>query len=421
MNLYDSWQQHLDALIQQQLPRMISLRRRMHTYPEPSGQEHETSFHLYQLLGDAGFDVRLGTEGRGVVADSRDRGASGQGLFALRADIDALHVQDQTQVEYRSQRPGVMHACGHDAHTACVTGALLAVRQLQLEGALPWPVSIRGILQPAEETSEGALEMIRGGGLEGVEAIAAAHVDPSRAVGRVGLRSGVLTANCDEMQIRILGRGGHAARPHESIDPITAAAQLINALYLHIPRVTDSQEAVVVTIGRIEGGQLANVIPEQVQLQGTLRTLDRRVRQQTIDHIRRLAAGVAQTSETRIEVGFGTSAPSVTNDAQVVHLLREAAARVVGGTQVDELGRPSMGSEDFAFYLEHLPGAMFRLGCASDQAGNWGLHSPMFDVDEAAIPIGARILARTAVGWFDPRRPQSPARGPTAAAVGRPS
>jgi amidohydrolase len=371
-----------------------------------SGEENETSLYLYQLLGDAGFEVRLGSEGRGVLADLPDEtDGTSQGKFALRADIDALHIHDRKQVAYRSQREGVMHACGHDVHTAILVGAMSAVRQLHTEGKLPWCVRLRAIFQPAEETCQGAREMIRLGALDGVSAILALHVDPSRAVGRIGLRDGVVTAHCDDMHIAILGQGGHAARPHESRDPIVTAAQLINALYLHIPRATDSQDAVVITIGQIDGGDNANVIPEQVDLRGTVRTLDADVRRQTMDHIHRLAAGVAQTSENKINVVFGAGAPSIHNEAEVLRLLRQAASSVIGDPQIDEIARPSMGSEDFALYLEHVGGVFFRLGCAAPHAPYVGLHTPTFDVDEEAIRIGAKLMAQTAISWFDPARP----------------
>lgn len=399
----DRWQTRIDAAVDRRHEEIISLRRRLHTFPEPSGQELQTSLHLYQLLGDGGFTVSMGPEGRGVAADFSTHNGD-QPRVALRADIDALLIHEQNQTPYRSQRDGVMHACGHDAHTAVVWGALTACAELQKSEAAPWPLRLRGIFQPAEETTVGARAMIEAGALEGVGAIFACHVDPSRPVGRVGMRPGVLTANCDTMTVLIRGRGGHAARPHEASDPIAAAAQFINALYLSIPRVIDSQDAVVVTIGQMSAGHNANVIPDQVELRGTLRTLDRRIREQTIDHVGRIAAGVGQTCRTTIDVEFTEGTKSVHNDAGMTDLLRRSAADVLGAENLDAIPRPSMGSEDFAFYLERVPGAMFRLGCASPRAGRSGLHTPTFDVDEESLRIGAKILARAAVAWCDPSR-----------------
>ena len=406
------WKDELDRCIDLRFEQIVEIRRHLHTYPEPSGQEHETSLYLYQLLGNEGIEVRQGPEGRGVIANLSS-GVSSQpvGRLALRADIDAIHVQDQKTVPYRSQRPGVMHACGHDAHTAILSGALLAINDAITHGGLLWPLAIRGVFQPSEETGTGALEMIKADSLDDVQAILALHVDPTRPAGKIGIREGVFTAGCDDMQVSIQGRGGHAARPHEARDPISAAAQLINSLYLHIPRVTDSQDSVVVTIGKIAGGDNANVIPEEVTLSGTIRTLDGNVRRRTIDHIHRLAEGVALSTETKIDIQFGSSAPSILNDSALVALIRDVGRGVAGPDRLVDIERPSMGSEDFAFYLQHVPGAMFRLGCAPQGASTApGLHTSNFDVDEQSLRIGARMLARAAVIWSDPSR-QS-ARGP---------
>jgi amidohydrolase len=234
-------------------------------------------------------------------------------------------------------------------------------------------------------------------------------MDPSRRLGRIGVRSGVLTANCDEMRIALRGRGGHAARPHETSDPIAAAAQLINAIYMFIPRLTDSQDAVVVTFGQVIAGDNANVIPERVELRGTIRTLDADVRAKTMAHIRRLATGVGQTVGADVEVAFREGTESVRNDPQLVELLRRAGSEVVGAGGIDPIPRPSMGSEDFAFYQARVPGAMFRLGCASERAGGAPLHSPVFDFDEEALRVGARILARAAVYWSEARAHDAPA------------
>jgi amidohydrolase len=397
------WRDELDRAIADSVAEIVALRRHLHMNPEVSGDEQATSLHLYQLLGDDGFEVRLGPEGRGVIADWQG-GAAAAGWLALRADLDALRIHDNKSVEYRSQCDGVMHACGHDAHTAIVWGALNAVRQLHQAGKLPWAIDVRGIFQPAEETCQGAQAMIEAGALEKVTSILAVHVDPSRDVGHIGVRAGVLTANCDEMTIHIRGRGGHAARPHEASDPIAAAAQLINALYLNIPRATDSQDAVVITIGQIQAGDNANVIPEEVMLRGTIRTLDRTIRQQTMDHIRRMAVGLGQTTETVIQVHYGIGSGSVVNDDGLIALSRTAASEVIGVHGIDEIPRASMGSEDFAFYLDHVPGAMLRVGCRSEVTGAAPLHTPDFDVDERVLPIGARVLARALILQADPQR-----------------
>jgi amidohydrolase len=296
-----------------------------------------------------------------------------------------------------------MHACGHDGHTAVVTCALSAIADLHRRQRLPFRPRVRGIFQPEEETCLGACHMIDAGALEGVQGVLAAHVDPTRPVGRVGLRAGVLTAYCNHMQVVIQGRGGHAARPHEARDPICAAAQLIQWLYQQIPRATDSQDAVVITVGMVHGGHMANVIPERVELEGTVRTLNRSVRDDTLDHIRRLADAVAVGTQTLIEVNFGVGAQSVENDPELIDYLTDATRDVLGPDGVDVIARPSMGSEDFAFFSHRVPAAMFRLGCASERVGNAGLHTTLFDIDDEALMIGARIISRAVLSWLETR------------------
>jgi amidohydrolase len=398
--MQESWQISVKKAIARHSDTIREVRRHLHAHPEVSGQEHATSLYLYQLLSNEGLQVEVGPEGRGVVVQPPKI----KPRVALRADIDALRIQEQNTVPYCSQTPGVMHACGHDAHSATVFGAILCLWDLVREKELPWPVDWRAIFQPAEETGEGALQMVAHGVLEGIEAIFATHVDPSRPFGQIGFIPGVFTANCDSMQIVVHGRGGHAARPHETKDPIAAAAQFISTLYLFVPRGTDSQESVVVTIGQVIGGENPNAIPEEVTLRGTIRTLDAGVRQRTIDHIRQLARGIAEASGTTIEVQIGSSINSVRNDPALCALVADEARTILGTENVRQIPRPSMGSEDFAAYLEHVPGMMFRLGCAPTAAGSSGLHTPTFDVDERALPIGAEIFANSLIAWSNPDR-----------------
>jgi amidohydrolase len=395
------WRSRIDDAVDDAFTAMVSVRRQMHAHPEPSGAELQTSLRLYQLFDAQNLPVRMGPEGCGVIVESRNQ-AAGQRI-AMRADVDALRIQDQKQTSYRSIVPEVMHACGHDAHTATVFGAVTALDQLERDGASPWPVKWRGIFQPAEETGNGAKAMVAAHALDGVDAILSMHVDPTRRAGTIGVRPGVLTASCDSMHVTIRGRGGHAARPHESDDPIAAAAELISTLYQYVPRATDSQDAVVVSFGQIHGGQNSNVIPEEVLLSGTIRTLDPEVREKTIQHVRTLAEGIERVTGTRIEVMFEHGSPSVVNDAELNRLVSLEATDLLGAEQVHKIPRPSMGSEDFAAYLEHIPGAMFRLGAAGDDPPWPGLHTPMFDVDERCLAVGAKILARCVVEWSMPK------------------
>jgi len=390
-----AWKAHLDSIIAQQTSEVVALRRHLHAHPEPSDEELKTSLHLYQLLEKLGAEVRMGPEGCGVLADRKSSEATN--CVAMRGDIDALRIHDEKEVDYRSTCDGLMHACGHDAHAAMVYGAFSALLALEESGQAPWPLSWRAIFQPSEETATGAVRMIEAGALEGVDAIVGLHVDPTRRTGEIGLRAGAMTANCDMLQLKVRGQGGHAARPHESKDPIAAAAQLISTLYQFVPRATDSLDAVVLTIGQVRGGENPNVIPDAVDLWGTMRTLDIEVRSRTIEQIRLVARGVEEITGTQIEVAFHVSIPSVYNDAELARLIWREAEEVVGSEHVQSIARPSMGSEDFARYLDRVPGAMFRLGCSNDLATAAGLHTPMFDIDEAALEIGTRTLARTVV------------------------
>ncbi|HIF34923.1 MAG TPA: amidohydrolase [Planctomycetes bacterium] len=388
------WEQSLFDEVDGNFEHIVSLRRHLHQHPELSGEERETSLMLYQKLGDMGLQVRMGIDGRGVVTDLF---RSMPTRVCLRADIDALRIQDEKDVAYRSQCDGVMHACGHDAHSAIVYGALSAIQQVVTIHDLRPSHGIRAIFQPAEETCQGAMDMIEVGALDSVVRIFGLHVDPTRACGTIGVRSGVLTASCDEILFEVHGAGGHAARPHEAVDPIVAAAHLIQVLYKFIPRATDSQDAVVLTVGMIRGGHNSNVIPDKVELGGTLRTLNEEVRHKTLKHIQHLADGVSHISGATIRYRTGMSVPSVRNEGSTGGQLAASAATFLNSDQITQIPRPSMGSEDFAFYLEHVPGAMFRLGCASEQVGDSGLHTPTFDVDDEALRIGSKILAHAAL------------------------
>ena len=294
------WQQALDAAVEGLAAQLIAVRRHLHAHPEPSGFELETTRYLAAQLSANGLTARLGPGDRGIVVDAPD--AENSPRIALRGDIDALPIQEVAGREYGSRSPGLMHACGHDGHSATVLGAVLALHTLGQQGALPWPVPWRAIFQPAEESLTGAREMIAAGFLSGVAGIFSLHMDPSRAVGTVGVRVGAFTANCDALRVTITGRGGHAARPHQTRDPIAALVQLVSSLYQAVPRSVDSQDPVVLSFGQIVAGDAANVIPERALLRGTLRTLDRQVRQQALEQIQRIAASIAEATGTEIVV-----------------------------------------------------------------------------------------------------------------------
>ena len=387
------WATRLDACIDDLAGRLTALRRYLHARPEPSGEEFATSAYLSELLREFAADVRVPAGGRGVVAE----GPSGTSprRVALRADVDALRLHDEKHVAYRSTVDGVTHACGHDAHATMVVGAAMALHQCA--ATLPWPVPWRVLLQPAEETSEGAKELIRAGALADVEMIVALHVDPERRTGRVGYRHGTMTAFCDEIDVLLRGRGGHAARPHHGTDPILAACQFISACYQFVPRAVDSRQAVVVTFGSIHGGASQNVIPEEVRLRGTARTHSHEATVKVEQRLEEIAEGIAEASGTEIEVSFKRGPEAVVNDRHVTDVCLQAATELLGAEALEPIPEPSMGGEDFAEYLAQVPGCLLRLGVSADPARAYFLHSARFDIDERSLAIGAKLLARTAV------------------------
>jgi amidohydrolase len=402
------WRGAIDRTIDELAEPLRAVRRHLHAHPEPSREEYETTRYLAGRLEEAGIPHRLIPSGRGLVAEPASACRASARRVAIRADIDALRLHDLKTVPYRSTRPGVMHACGHDAHATMALGAALALARCEAE--LPWPTPWRALFQPAEETGEGALEMIAAGAVEGIHAVIALHVDPNLGVGRIAQRPGVLTAFCEELVVTIRGRGGHAARPHLAIDPICVAVQLINSIYQLVPRAIDSRDPVVVTFGSIRGGTSHNIIADQVSLLGTIRTLavdsGRRVR----SRIRQIAEGLEIATGATIEVSFAKGVDGVTNDPLVTRACVRAASEVVGADRVDEIPSPSLGGEDFSGYLATIPGCMLRLGVAPDRdtvgpaagAGRRHLHTPEFDIDERALAIGAKVLAHGAVWLTQP-------------------
>jgi amidohydrolase len=394
------WREAIDTYIDSQVERWCSVRRYLHAHPEPSREEFGTTQYLAHQLGEAGLRVRIAPSGRGLVAEPEGQGERKR--VAIRADIDALRIADAKSVPYRSSREGLMHACGHDAHATMALVASLAMWECRQD--LPEEMTWRSIFQPAEEVSEGALEMVAAGAVEDVEAIIALHVDPDLSVGRIGHRTGVLTACCQEVQIVVRGVGGHAARPHLAVDPIAVAAQLVSSLYQLVPRSVDARDPSVVTFGCIRGGSSPNVIPDEVELLGTIRTFSDRAAAQVEERITQLARGLSAATRANIDVAFLQGTGAVFNDPEVTTICVRAAQEVVGEANVEEIRLPSMGGEDFSAYLKYVPGCLLRLGAAALDRPRHALHSAHFDIDEAALAIGAKTLAHGAVLLSQPTR-----------------
>jgi amidohydrolase len=374
-------------------PEISRVRRHLHRNPELSDQEIETTRFLTQLLSNQGIPHRIAQGGKGIITDIF-AGAQNGPAIALRADIDALPIQEENTVNYRSAKPGVMHACGHDAHAAILLGTTIALYQA---GRLP--VGWRSIFQPSEENGHGALELVKQGALDGIAAIVALHVDPNREVGCLGVTPGPRTAFCQDFTVRVIGRGGHGARPNATIDPIAAAAQLVTLIYQAVPRQIDSRDPVVVTIGMIQGGQTHNVIPNSVTLKGTIRALKEAVSEHARLTLEKLCHATEQAFGASISVELSTLLRGMTNDPAVTEICLRAARELVGTDRVATDDRPSLGGEDFADYLTYVPGCMVSLGVKRPGTEVTALHTSGFDIDERALLIGAKLLARILLHW----------------------
>jgi amidohydrolase len=375
--------------IARQLP---VVRRQLHQHPELSGEELATTSYLGRQLTAAKIPFRLGAGKKGIITDIAPAAGALAPVIALRADIDALPIAEENQISYRSKNNGVMHACGHDAHSAILLGTTLALHRA---GRLP--VAWRSIFQPAEETGCGASEMVAQEAIKGVRAILAFHVDPNLPVGHVSITPGPQSAFCQDFIIEVRGRGGHGARPHNTIDPIAVAAQLITLIYQAVPRQTDARDPVVVTIGMIQGGQAPNIIPDTVVLKGTIRSLDQAVSDSARQAIGRLCAGTARAFRASIVPVFDRLLRGVINDPHVTDICLKAARGLLGQNRVVTDRRPSMGAEDFADYP--VPGCMMLLGVKSLRKRITPLHTSTFNLDEKALLLGVRLFTQILLEW----------------------
>ena len=365
---------------------LVALRRDLHQHPELSWKEQRTSATVRRFLEGHGLEVAA-VAGTGLLARTPRRGPR---TVLLRVDLDALPLQEESPAAYASRVPGVMHACGHDGHTAmgAVAARLLAARQL--------PGEVRILFQPAEEGEGGAQAVLRDGALDGVDLVLGVHLWNELPVGTLGVKAGPLMAATDGLRIVIRGRGGHGGMPQRSADPVLAAAHVVTALQSVVAREVSPLQSCVVTIGAIHGGQAFNVIPDEVTLLGTLRTFDRELRRSLPERLERLVGGVAGGLQCRAEVEVRHGNPAVVNDAGVAELARRAAARVVGPARVVE-PEPTMGGEDMALYFERAPGCFVFVGSANAERGlDHPHHSPQFDFDEQALEIGCEFLLQAA-------------------------
>ncbi|MFV0134028.1 M20 family metallopeptidase [Streptomyces sp. HMX87] len=383
------------ALPEELRAELVAFRRDLHMHPELGNQEFRTTAAIKERLERAGLKPRVLPVGTGLICDiGVDAGepAGAPGVFALRADIDALPIPDtKTECPYRSTVPDRAHACGHDVHTTVVLGAGLVLAALHRRGLLPRPVRL--VFQPAEEVLPGgAKDAIEGGALDGVRRILAVHCDPRVDAGRIGLREGPITSACDRLEIALDGPGGHTARPHLTTDLVTAAARVATDVPALLSRRVDSRSGLSLTWGRIESGHAPNVIPQHAELAGTVRCLNLDTWRQAPDLVVAAIDEVANLHGAKSEITYVRGVPPVVNEVTSVELLQTAMVARRGTDSVENTEQ-SLGGEDFSWYLEHVPGAMARLGVhpPGDRTVR-DLHQGDFDVDEHAITVGVELF-----------------------------
>ena len=371
---------------------MVEWRREFHRHPELGFQENHTAARIAEILQPLNYRIRSGVGRTGVVAEL----GQGSPVFAIRADMDALPVFEANNVPYVSKIPGLSHACGHDAHMAMALGAATLLSKRTFPGTL------RFLFQPAEEVADeegisGAPRMVEDGAVEGVDMIIALHVDAGQPTGDIAVDEGASSAGVDTFYATINGKGGHGASPHKVIDPIHIAGHVVLALHGIVSRRLHPIDPAVVSIGSIHGGDADNVIPEQVDLSGTIRFMSEEVQQTIHAEVKRaleIARAMGGDYELEIEIGY----PPMFNHAAPVALIRQVATDLLGAEHLKN-PKEEMGSEDFGFFTQHLPGAMFTLGCRieGDERAH---HSPRFNLDEACLPIGAAIFAEAALRFL---------------------
>jgi amidohydrolase len=387
----------LDRRVAAYADELAALRRDLHAHPELSWAEVRTTRVVRERLLAAGLSPVGLPGGTGLTCDI----GSGDGAVALRADLDALPIVDGKSVGYSSTVPGVCHACGHDVHTAAVLGAGLVLRDLHADGLLPGRVRL--VFQPAEESSRsGALAVLDAGGVEDVSRIFALHCDPRATVGQVGLRAGAITGSADHLLVRVSGPGGHTARPHLTADLVYAMGQLVIGMPGALSRRVDPRASLSVVWGRISAGRVANAIPQAGELEGTVRCLDSSAWEGAPALVEELVHGILAPYGVEATVTYTRNVPPVDNEVSSVELLARAVRATEGGDALVGTEQ-SLGGEDFAWYLGKIPGALARLGVAppgQPLEQRLDLHQGLFDADERAIAVGARVLAGAAILSF---------------------
>lgn len=362
----------------------ISWRRQIHSNPELGFKEFETTRFIKEKLESWGIETRSNGNATGVIGTLEGR-KPGTKTIALRADIDCLPMTEKSGLEFASKNPGLCHACGHDLHVATLLGSAYMLSQYKndLCGA------VRFIFQPAEETLGGSLSMIENGALDGVDCILGAHTWPDVDGGSIGVRKGAIMGASDSFRITVKGKGGHAAHPHRGIDPVVIGAYIVTELQTIVSRRVAPLDSAVITVGHLEAGKVFNVIPEECLLEGSVRSQDQNVRKHLAEWIEDIAVHTAAGMGATAEVDYRFGVPPTVNKDKLVDAISGVVTALLGPDKLVELAQPSMGSEDFAYYLDHVPGAFFRLGTGDDRPGTRSsLHNPEILFSEKAIPAG---------------------------------
>ena len=377
-------------------PSLIKIRRHLHSYPELSAKEYKTATYIAGILSSNGLDVREGVGKTGVVGELSGRGIDNR-ILAIRTDMDALPIQEETNLAYASRHSGVMHACGHDIHSTIGVGTAIVLAQLQEK----LPGKVRFLFQPAEEIIQGALWMIQDKVVKDVTAIIGLHVYPSIMAGSIGVRYGALTAASDFIDIKILGKTADAGSVHESVDAVFVASQIVLGIQQGIRQMHNPLKPVVITIGTIEGGRGAHFVAEQVKLSGTVRSLYPETRAVLPKQLEQLIKQICQIYGAEYEFNYQLGVPSVQNNQELTSLIETSAREALGEHQVQILPDPSLGGEDFSHYLDYSPGTMFRLGVGYRNKANYPLHHPKFEVNEKSIATGVITLAYAAYKFWN--------------------
>src|SRR6266568_691314 len=384
----------LDTFIAGHQGEFIDFRRDLHAHPEVGYHEHRTTRRVALRLAAAGLRPVTLPKGTGLVADIGDPAAKGP-LVALRADLDALPIADEKNVPYRSTVPNACHACGHHVHTTVLLGAGLFLARRAAAGLLHGRVRL--IFQPAEEVPGGALDVLAAGGIASVDRIFALHCDPRLDVGKIGTRSGPITAACDKITVRVTGPGGHTSRPHLTADLVYALGKIVTELPAALSRRVDPRSSLSLVWGKVSAGSAANAIPDDGIAEGTVRCLDDDAWHEAPDLLKALIESVASAYGVIADLRYERNVPPTVNEAVSTSILQTAAAQVLGPDAI--MSSPqSLGGEDFAWYLESIPGSLGRLGTRTPGSGDdFDIHQPTFDVDERAIGVGIRLLSATAL------------------------